>query len=189
MSLDSLVTGLVLSVDKNYLWGQLECRIKQLSCLIQCLDICREGGLYTAAGQICHQDRIFQVLDSLPASRIMTAFQLEVERKPQDHIRQFKLRFRENYLKYFKIYYLCFKKTFILCEARLQKYLRKISVRGKFQDKNLHLIFHKIMVGQVYLVNLKQKKISWKIRITKKLSNRRDLSDDNQLEMIRLEAT
>ena len=57
-------------------------------------------------------------------------------------------------------------------------------MRGKFQDKNLHLIFHKIMVGQVYLVNLKQKKISWKIRITKKLSNRRDLSDDNQLEMI-----
>ena len=66
----------------------------------------------------------------------------------------------------------------------MQKYLGKISVRGKFKDKNLHLIFHKIMVGQVYLVNLKQKKISWKIRITKKLSNRRDLSDDNQLEMI-----
>ena len=51
---------------------------------------------------------------------------LEVKSKPQDHMRQFKLRFRDDYLNYFKIYYTS-SETFILpwVEVRLQKYLEK----------------------------------------------------------------
>ena len=33
---------------------------------------------------------------------------LDVKSKPQDHMRQFKLRFRDDYLNYFKIYYTYF---------------------------------------------------------------------------------
>ena len=38
----------------------------------------------------------------------MSALVLDVKSKPQDHMRQFKLRFRDDYLNYFKIYYTYF---------------------------------------------------------------------------------
>ena len=60
---------------------------------------------------------------------------LDVKSKPQDHMRQFKLRSRDDYLNYFKIYYTS-SETFILpgVEVRLHKYFRKISSQIIFRS-------------------------------------------------------
>ena len=77
---------------------------------------------------------------------------LDVKSKPQDHMRQFKLRFRDDYLNYFKIYYPS-SETFILwSEVRLQKYFGKISLRTTV---NISFMVTLPRNGQLYLVNQK----------------------------------
>ena len=97
---------------------------------------------------------------------------LDVKSKPQDHMRQFKLRFRDDYLNYFKIYYTSLE-TFILSrgEVRLQKYFGKISLRTTVNISFMVTFLPRS--GQLYRVNQKGKRRSWKIRIKtkKRLSN------------------
>ena len=88
---------------------------------------------------------------------------LDVKSKPQDHMRQFKLRSRDNYLNYFKIYYTS-SETFILSAVvvRLQKYFGKISLQTTL---NISFMITFPRIGPLYLVNQKGKRRSWKIRI------------------------
>ena len=138
--------------------------------------------------EIAQNLKMIQILDfnsSVSEIYICTCLpsQLDVRSKPQDHMRQFKLRFRDDYLNYFKIYYTSLE-TFILSgvEVRLQKYFGKISLRTTV-NISFMVTFTLPRIGQLYLVNQKGKRRSWKIRIkTKKKIVQRDLSDNISLK-------
>ena len=109
----------------------------------------------------------------------MSALVLDVKSKPQDHMRQFKLRFRDDYLNYFKIYFKS-SETFILSGVvvRLQKYFGKISLQTTF---NISFMITFPRIGQLYPVNQKGKRGSGKMRIKTKIVQR-DLSDNISLK-------
>ena len=112
--------------------------------------------------EIAQNLKMIQILDfnsSVSEIYICTCLpsQLDVRSKPQDHMRQFKLRFRDDYLNYFKIYYPS-SETFILwSEVRLQKYFGKISLQTSYFVHG----FSWPRIGQLYLVNQKGKRRSW----------------------------
>ena len=90
--------------------------------------------------------------------------ELDVKSKPQDHMRQFKLRFRDDYLNYFKIYDPSSETLILWSGGEIAKIFCKISLQTRYFVHGFILP----RIGQVYLVHQKGKRRSWKIRIKTK---------------------